>query len=191
LKFNLLILAFLFCSIQLLRAQANESPSDEPPTPSKNYYKRAYLGMAYGFAIPMGTFSANTISDGNSAYANGGGSFNALEVGYRVRSNFFVSGKYTIIRNGVDETTMEDELQSITGFNYQISASDYNLKAVMLGAGLTKRSNAIDIDLRFYMGFGTTFLPTFNVMCLYQIHKVEKKEVSYNSLIVSQEWVEV
>lgn len=77
--------------------------------------------------------------------------------------NFHLSLGYWNIRNGVDEQAVRDRLIAEQGKQYEVEATNYSLRLVVAGVGLTKSANSMDIDLRFQLAYGSAFSPSFTI----------------------------
>lgn len=163
----LILLCGICCSIyQSAKAQAlsPEEINQQDSSKTDPFRKRAYLGVEYGFAIPMGSFSAEFETPEKSAFAQNGSSLNLLKFGYRLTSNFYASGQYSILRNPLDERGIEKRLSARSNSQYQVEAKEYLLKVFLLGVGISKRSKSVDIDLRFLGGYGNASSPRLNIL---------------------------
>ncbi|MEQ8908560.1 MAG: hypothetical protein RIC95_05180 [Vicingaceae bacterium] len=160
-------LLLIFSLVQLKESQAQAKPVEESngqdSLKTDPFRKRAYIGLEYGFSIPMGSFSADTEAQNKSAFALNGRSFNILKFAYRIRSSFYACGRYAIMQNQVQESGIESRLASQSASRFQVEAKSYELRAFFLGVGVTKRSKSLDVDLRFLGGYGNTFTPSLQI----------------------------
>jgi len=126
--------------------------------------KRAYIGLSYGFSIPMGSFSAKNANLVSSAFAKNGQSIHLFNFGYQFSNS--LSGKvfYLNATNSVDENLLGNNLSKSSPKNYTVQASDYELKALLFGIGINKINSALDLDLHFLLGYGSSFLPSFTLI---------------------------
>lgn len=128
----------------------------------EKFDKNAFIGINYGWSIPMGSFSEPTNDGGGSAFANNGSKLALIDFGYRVKKSFFVGLSYINLNNSINEKELGRKLSN-DEFLFTVTSSDYELRAVMLGIGFSKSSRTADFDLRFNFGYGTTYLPSFNI----------------------------
>jgi hypothetical protein len=124
--------------------------------------KNAFIGVHYGWSMPMGSFSEPSNEDGGSAFAKNGSKLALIDFGYRFKKSFFVGLSYINLNNSVNEEELSRNLSN-DEFLFTATASDYELRALMIGVGFTKSSRTADFDLRFNLGYGTTYLPSFNI----------------------------
>lgn len=140
-----------------IHAQIRVDSSSKIPNP---YIKRAYVAMAYGFAIPMGSFASNSNTPG-SAFAKKGSSFELFDIAYRLNEAFALRAFYINASNGIAERDLSNSLQTANGSSYRLSEhSDYELKALFFGVGLCKPANSLDFELDFLLGYGNSFSPS-------------------------------
>ncbi len=147
---------------QLLAGQVIEEM--ERPEKVKNpYHKRAYAGFGLGMAIPMGLFRSNDDFELVSAYAENGFSMHIVDVGYRLKDVLIAGGFYLNATNPINENLYARALGYKNDYSYEMETTSYELKAVLLGIGISKSSNSLDLDLRFLAGYGNTFVPAFTI----------------------------
>ncbi len=142
----------------------SQAEKDSSITVENTYKQRAYIGLSYGFAIPMGNFSANSPDELNSAYAKNGQNFHLFDFGYRFNDAFSGKAYYLSASNDVDDNLLSENLSKNSDKQYTVDASNFDLKALLVGIGISKVSNSMDLDLHFLLGIGNSFLPSFDVL---------------------------
>lgn len=157
-----LLFILLLCFTQKAFAQF-ESQAVDSTKIADPYKKRAFIGFSGGIARPIGNFSNRSTESTNSALAEIGSAFNLIELNYRLFDQFHLSIGYWNIRNGVDEQAVRNRLIAEQGKQYEVEATNYSLRLVVAGVGLTKTSNSLDVDLRFQLAYGSAFSPSFNI----------------------------
>lgn len=125
--------------------------------------RRAYLGISYGFSLPMGSFSINGENLENSAFANDGTNFHLFDFGYLISESFSVKSFYLSAKNELNENKLAEAINKTHNKQVSIQASSYELKALMIGLGITKVKPVVDFDLHFLLGYGQSFLPAITV----------------------------
>jgi hypothetical protein len=157
LRLSFIGLLFSIFITTAIHAQIRVDSSSKIPNP---YIKRAYVAMAYGFAIPMGSFASNSSTPG-SAFAKKGSSFELIDFGYRLNEAFSLRAFYLNAANGIAERDLSNSLQTTNGTSYRLSEhSNYELKALFIGLGLCKPANSLDFELDFLLGYGNSFSPS-------------------------------
>ncbi len=157
-----LLLLFLILFSQVVFAQIEQETNDSIKGVDP-YKKRAFVALGGGLARPIGNFSNQNTESTNSALAKNGTAFNLIEFDYRLFDKFHLSLGYWSIQNGVDEQAVARRLIAQNGNQYKVNATNYELRMLVAGVGLTKSSNSVDFDIRFQASYGSAFSPSFEI----------------------------
>jgi hypothetical protein len=161
---RLIVFLLLLSSLQGF-SQAKESGQlDTTISKKSSFKKRAYIGVSGGYSLAMESFAAANADILASAYAKNGSSLQLLNAGFIIKESFSAKAVYAKHKHSVEANRLSNDLSQAGTLDYAVSASEYELNALLLGVGLSKQRNSIDLELHFLFGFGNIFLPSFNLI---------------------------
>ena len=121
------------------------------------------LGISFGFSFSNGNFSErdnNTVSLGFAE--KNGNSFQLIELTYRIRPKLLAKVFYLQSKHDVAEEKLAESLAD-GNFTYQVSSTNYELKAFVGGIGFQLPGETASLSLLFLLAYGNTFVPAFEI----------------------------